>query len=336
VTTGTAWRSVVGAAHNVIYAARLSAVQSYAFQFLRNKRRFPGLGVHPSAKIVSHGDLRYGSGVGIDEGATIIIPIGGALELGANDRIGRYVELGPSTLIRLGDQVSIQDRSILVGDVTIGRYSFLSLNVLMTSGTHIYDRWPELLIRDQDARAAADASSVSKSNRPIVVEEDCWIGMNAVVMPGVVIGRGAVVGSNAVVSRDVPPYAVVAGVPATIIKRRLNFEPPKQIVWSEVGHIPYFYRGFALSAQERVGNEALGGHLALRDFAIWLAPGTGSQVQLSVRSSGDESTLLADDGSRFAIGADWSAVSFAASLENSPACIGVTGAPVIVHSATAA
>jgi hypothetical protein len=206
----------------------------------------------------------------------------------------------------------------------------------MTSGTHNYDRWPELLIRDQDARAALDPASDGKSNRPIVVEEDCWIGMNAVIMPGVTIGRGAVVGSNAVVSRDVPPYAVVAGVPAQIIKQRFDFRPPAQILWNEVGHIPYFYRGFALSLQERARNEPLGGHLATSDFAVWLATPTDVSVQLEARSAGDDSTLFADDGSRCSIGQNWSTASFRCSADCGPVRVRVSGAPVIVRGAVAA
>jgi len=56
---------------------------------------------------------------------------------------------------------------------------------------------------------------------PVVIEDDAWLGTNVVVLPGVRIGRGAVVGAGAVVTRDVPPFTVVAGVPARPI-RALN------------------------------------------------------------------------------------------------------------------
>ncbi|HKM25207.1 MAG TPA: DapH/DapD/GlmU-related protein, partial [Corynebacterium sp.] len=52
----------------------------------------------------------------------------------------------------------------------------------------------------------------------IVVEDDVWLGANVVVTDGVRIGRGAVVAAGAVVTRDVPPHTVVAGVPARVIK----------------------------------------------------------------------------------------------------------------------
>lgn len=55
---------------------------------------------------------------------------------------------------------------------------------------------------------------------PVVIEEDCWIGSHAVILKGVTIGTGAVVAAGAVVTKDVPPYAVVAGVPARVIGNR--------------------------------------------------------------------------------------------------------------------
>ncbi len=54
--------------------------------------------------------------------------------------------------------------------------------------------------------------------RPIVIEENSWVGFEAVILPGVTIGRGAVIGCKAIVSEDVPPYAVVVGNPGRIIK----------------------------------------------------------------------------------------------------------------------
>lgn len=60
-----------------------------------------------------------------------------------------------------------------------------------------------------------------------VILNDVWIGNGAIIMPGVTIGNGAVIGANAVVTRNVPPYTVVAGSPAKVIKQRF---PEKVIV----------------------------------------------------------------------------------------------------------
>lgn len=57
-----------------------------------------------------------------------------------------------------------------------------------------------------------------------IIEDDVWIGTEAFIMPGVRVGKGAIVGARAVVSKDVPPYAVVAGNPARVVKYRFSEE----------------------------------------------------------------------------------------------------------------
>ncbi|MFH1808775.1 MAG: acyltransferase [Pseudomonadota bacterium] len=61
--------------------------------------------------------------------------------------------------------------------------------------------------------------SVRPPARPVVIEDDVWITAKATVLPGVRIGRGAVVGASAVVTRDVPPFTVVAGIPARPVRQ---------------------------------------------------------------------------------------------------------------------
>ena len=61
--------------------------------------------------------------------------------------------------------------------------------------------------------------------RPITIGNDVWIGARAMVMDGVEVGDGAIVAANAVVTKDVPPYAIVGGVPAKVIRYR--FAPEK-------------------------------------------------------------------------------------------------------------
>lgn len=67
---------------------------------------------------------------------------------------------------------------------------------------------------------AAEGLQYASDESPLVVGHDVWIGREAMIMAGVCIGHGAVVAARAVVTRDVPPYAIVAGVPARIIRYR--------------------------------------------------------------------------------------------------------------------
>lgn len=67
-------------------------------------------------------------------------------------------------------------------------------------------------------------NSKIRDNRPIKIGNDVWIGGNVIILPGVTIGDGAVLAAGAVVAKDVPPYAIVGGVPAKIIKYRFTKE----------------------------------------------------------------------------------------------------------------
>ena len=62
------------------------------------------------------------------------------------------------------------------------------------------------------------------SKGDIVIEDDCWIGFNSIILSGVRIGKGSVVGAYSLVTKDVPPYSVVGGIPAKLIKKRCGNE----------------------------------------------------------------------------------------------------------------
>lgn len=75
-----------------------------------------------------------------------------------------------------------------------------------------------------------------KEKRGITIGNDVWIGLRAIIMSGVTVGDGAIVGTGAVVTRDVPPYAIVAGSPARLLKYRFDpdtIEKLKAIRWWE-------------------------------------------------------------------------------------------------------
>lgn len=65
---------------------------------------------------------------------------------------------------------------------------------------------------------------VEKFDKDVVVEEDVWLGVNVTLLSGVTVGRGAIVAAGSVVTKDVPPYSVVGGVPARFIKFKWPLE----------------------------------------------------------------------------------------------------------------
>lgn len=87
----------------------------------------------------------------------------------------------------------------------------------MVQGEHALDTISTYPFRVQVGHSSC-GEALSKGN--IVVEDDVWIGESALILSGVTIGQGAVVAAGAVVSKDVPPYAIVGGIPAKIIKYR--------------------------------------------------------------------------------------------------------------------
>ena len=121
--------------------------------------------------------------------------------------------------------VEVGDDSILVGvvfmcaeSIRIGRRVVISYNVTIAD-SDFHPRDPEL--RKLDAIANAPEGDKSKRPpiiaRPVVIEDDVWIGIGAILLKGVRIGRGARIGAGAVVTKDVPPGATVAGNPAKIM-----------------------------------------------------------------------------------------------------------------------
>jgi len=68
--------------------------------------------------------------------------------------------------------------------------------------------------------------------RPPIIEDDVWIGRNAVVMPGVRIGQGSIVAAGAIVVKDVMPYSIIGGVPARLIRMRASILPSEEEIAS--------------------------------------------------------------------------------------------------------
>lgn len=150
-------------------------------------------------------------------------------ELGAGEagviEIGDRVSVGPRNIIstsggtvRVGSRTSFFSDCLISGAVTIGNDCLFANNVTVLSGTHQIRGCGT--IRENDA--AWERSPDYRPLDPISIGEDCWLGANSVILPGINIGKGTVVGANAVVTKSFPDYSILGGVPARVIGSRLS------------------------------------------------------------------------------------------------------------------
>ena len=106
----------------------------------------------------------------------------------------------------IGDHTRIGIHNTVIGPVTIGSHVNLAQGITVTALNHNY----------KETGKRIDQQGVSTN--PVVIGDDVWIGANAVILPGVTLGNHCVIAAGAVVTKDVPPHSLVAGVPAKIIK----------------------------------------------------------------------------------------------------------------------
>lgn len=200
--------------------------------------------VHPSALLFGRVDqLRCDKNVKVGRRVIIDPEDEGMVILREGVWISSEVEMQTSTCLTIGHGTSIQRRCTINGTVRLGRGCILAPNVFISSGTHPFRSVPYLPIREQEKRLAEANRNLAGLDRPVIIQDDCWLGINVVICPGVTIAKGSVVGANAVVTRDVPPYCVVAGNPAKVIGKRLDWEPKLAIDVSLEEDHPYILDG---------------------------------------------------------------------------------------------
>ena len=147
-------------------------------------------------------DLLTGSGA---------IHIGGRVEIRKGARleaVGPWDGRKPKLVIGEGTIIHLYFHCGAAESVTIGRDVLIAGRVYITDHDHVFDdpEWPPRY-------------SKRLESAPVVIEDGAWLGEGCVILKGVRVGRRAVVGANAVVTKEVPPFTVVGGVPARIIRR---------------------------------------------------------------------------------------------------------------------
>jgi len=150
-------------------------------------------------------DVELGSNVSIPQPALVNLY---GCRIGAHSRIGAFVEIQRGATV--GEHCKISSHTFVCSGVAIDDGVFIGHGVMFTN-----DLNPSAVNADGSLQTDADWVLV-----PTRVEKRASIGSNATVLAGVTIGEGALVGAGAVVTRDVPPHSVVAGVPAVVIGDR--------------------------------------------------------------------------------------------------------------------
>ena len=107
----------------------------------------------------------------------------------------------------IGNYTRIGLHNTIIGPVTIGHHVNLAQGITVTALNHKFEN-PNIRIDEQGV-----------STKPVVIGNDIWVGANAVILPGITIGDHSVIAAGAIVTKDVPPHSLVAGIPAKVIKQ---------------------------------------------------------------------------------------------------------------------
>lgn len=196
-----------------------------------------------------HPDAVIGENSSIGNGTTINSAILGTVKIGENCVVGNYtiVEDG----VEIGDDTKVWHYTHIRNNVKIGKKCILSNYVYIDSGVTIEDETKiqnyvpvyhgveleegvflgpnSLTTNDMVPSARTEGGEIQGESdwevTPTHISKDASIGAGAVIRPGVTIGEKALVGAGAVVTRDVPPGAVVVGNPAKILRYKKGYEP---------------------------------------------------------------------------------------------------------------
>lgn len=123
--------------------------------------------------------------------------------------------------LSIGDGTSIPKGSTIYcteAPLTIGRKVILGPHPTIITGDHRTDIIGRFIID-----VTAD-EKLTENDAPVVIEDDVWCGANVTILKGVTIGRGSVIAAGAVVTQSFPPYSIIGGVPAKLIKMRFTEE----------------------------------------------------------------------------------------------------------------
>lgn len=136
----------------------------------------------------------------------------------------KSVSMDADTRLRGGSKILVSKKC----KVSIKKYSVVGMNCMIIANKHISTVGiPQILL---------GASGINDQNNDILIDEDTWIGSNVTIMGNITIGRGSIVGACSLVTKSIPPYAVVVGSPAKIVAVKFSIDQilvHEQILYSE-------------------------------------------------------------------------------------------------------
>lgn len=164
---------------------------------------------------------------------------------GADLHLGARTRIWAPGHVRIGNQVYVGKDVQIEANCRIGNYCLIANRVAII-GRHDHDFSAVGYPVRFSPWVGSKRVPTRYANEEAVIEEDVWIGYGAIVLTGVTVGRGSVVAAGSVVSRDIPPYSIAAGVPAKVISKR--FEDQKTIERHESairnGHFRFSEKGY--------------------------------------------------------------------------------------------
>lgn len=140
---------------------------------------------------------------------------------GASTYIGTMFDVGPQGRVKLGDCALVHGARIICDvEISIGDYALISWNVVLMD-TYRIPANPQARRAELECVPARHPRFLDADveARPIRIERNVWIGVAACVLPGVTIGEGSIVGARSIVSENVPPFTIVGGNPAHVIRK---------------------------------------------------------------------------------------------------------------------
>ncbi len=129
---------------------------------------------------------------------------------GKNVNIGSKARFGKGFEIEIGNNSGIGINAKVPSDIKIGNDVMMGVNVTIIGSRHVFDRI-DIPMRLQGYEKMT----------PVIIEDDVWIGNNVIILPGRKISKGTIIGAGAVVTKDFPPYSVIGGNPARLLKSRV-------------------------------------------------------------------------------------------------------------------